>query len=224
VAVIGLLQRGSWSEWRRPGIERAAGRLRRLTSAVPRLRPSSWGMATKNRATEFRPTARGTPDGHWPPGDLRDGQEPTARSAKGAGQGAETDVVCHVPTPPQLAIFTGTRRVRWQNTVVRFDSSIPELPGQVERCTWRVEPAAPCRAGGGFCLSTVPPSRAGGGLRPVPLSGLPPWSAWLRVHGRRPFKPTRKVLSARPGQLGAPNLVLDAGCSTENTRARGGSR
>jgi hypothetical protein len=51
--------------------------------------------ANKNRAT-FRPTARGAPDGHWPPEDLRDGQEPTAIGAKGTGQVGDADVVGHI--------------------------------------------------------------------------------------------------------------------------------
>ena len=107
--------------------------------SVPRLRPSSW-RATKNRVTEFRPTARGTPGGPWPPGDLRDGQEPTAISAKGAGQGGDADVVCHVRRLLKSRSARAPNWVRGQDTIAGPPSSSPDKPGQVESCNgagWR---------------------------------------------------------------------------------------
>jgi hypothetical protein len=105
-----------------------------IAAAVSRIWPFSW-KATKKPCDRFRPTARGAPGGHWPPRDLRDGQELPAIGASGADQGGDADVVGHVPTPPQLAICTGTQRVRRQDRVARDDSTRPESPGRVETCS-----------------------------------------------------------------------------------------
>src|SRR5579862_672450 len=102
-----------------------------VIASVPRLRPPSW-RATKNRATEFRPTARGARDGPWPPGDLRDGQEPTEIGAKRASHGVAADVVGHIR---RLLKSRSTRAPNWvrrQDTIAGPRSSSPDKPGQVE--------------------------------------------------------------------------------------------
>jgi hypothetical protein len=110
------------------------------------------------------------------------------------------------PTPPQIAIYTGTQRVPGQDRLARAVSSRRESPGQVETCptgcarrppagVWAIES---CRVGptqlGRAVYSVHQISQFGlgmGFLRRFPSLGAQPVPARdVRGHGRRA---TRKI-------------------------------